>query len=934
MTTLAAWRSFVRALLRRREMERDMDAELEFHIEARTDHLVAMGLDRAAASRQARLELGDPLRWKEQGREARGLRLVDNIRADIRYGTRWLRRSPGFAMAAVFSIALGICANTAIFSLVNALLLKLMPVDDPQSLVFLSRSDDRSGLASSFSYPFFRQLEEAHALERAVARASFEPNVEAGDAAERVSGEMVSGEYFHLLGVRPHLGRLLTQDDNRIPGGHPLVVLSYVYWQRRFGGDAQVVGKSIRVNTHPMTIVGVTPAEFTGLEIGISPDIRVPIVMQAEMLNAESRLENPHEWWLQIFGRLADPDALKGVPYKSVGGGTDSLPPSRDALRRTAVASAEAGQSVPTVVAVQQQLDGLYQRSLALIPNGTAQERHLIMRAGSRGQPSLQNRFTKPLTVLSGLAAGVLLLVCLNLANLMLARTVARRRELAVRIAVGATRDRIVVQLLVETLLIAATGGVLGLILARWAADALASVAIPAAATSLLGITLDWRVLAFALALSVLAGFVSGIAPAFTAGHTNLASALSTEGRTVAGGRLFGRKLLVGAQIAVSFALLTGAGLFARTLVNLRGLDFGFETEHLLSARLDPTLSGLDKQHLTTFLADVNERVAAIPGVRSASFAAIPLLARSGWGSGITLDTGVHDDRPGPDRNAVGPRYFTTVGMTILEGREFTDTDVATSPRVAVVNQAFAQKYFDTHAIGRRIGPGGPQGSADFTIVGIVRNGKYADLREEIAPFWYVPYQQLEPLGQSDTAVRISRGLLSLHVRTAADPGAVAAAVRSTIASIDKRVTLFNMRTMREQISDQLTLERLLAVLGAAFAVVAVVLAALGLYGVVAYDTTMRTRELGLRMALGETASGIIVMILRQTAWLVTLGLSAGVVLAIAGVGYVRSLLYGLQPTDPLVIVSAAAVVVTVTTVAALVPARRATHINPIESLN
>jgi len=925
VTTLAAWRSFARALLRRREMERDMDSELEFHIEARTDHLVAMGLDRAAASRQARLELGDPLRWKEQGREARGLRLVDNIRADIRYGARWLRRSPGFATAAVFSIALGICANTAIFSLVNALLLKLMPVDDPHSLVFLSRSDDRSGLASSFSYPFFRQLEEAHTLEQAVARASFEPNVEAGDAAERVSGEMVSGEYFRLLGVRPSLGRLLTQDDNRIPGGHPVAVLSYGYWQRRFGGDAQVVGRPIRVNTHPMTIVGVTPEEFTGLEIGISPDIRVPIVMQAEMLSAESRLENPAEWWLQVFGRVGSRDALKGVPYKNASVGVRG---------RNASAVGDTLQGVPSIVAVQQELDGLYQRSLALIPNAMTQERHLILRAGSRGQPSLQNRFAKPLTVLSGLAAGVLLLVCLNLANLMLARTVARRRELAVRIAVGATRDRIVVQLLVETLLIAATGGLLGLILARWAADALARVAVPATATSLLRVTLDWRVLAFALALSVLAGFVSGIAPAFTAGHTNLASALSTEGRTVAGGRLFGRKLLVGAQIAVSFALLTGAGLFARTLVNLRGLDFGFETEHLLSARLDPTLSGLDKPHLTTFLADVNERVAAIPGVRSASFAAIPLLARSGWGSGITLDTGVHDDRPGPDRNAVGPRYFTTVGMTVLEGREFTDTDVATSPKVAVVNQAFAHKYLDDHAIGRRIGPGGPQGSAEFTIVGVVRNGKYADLREETAPFWYVPYQQLEPLGQSDTAVRISRGLLSLHIRTAADPGTAAAAVRSTIASIDKRVTLFNMRTMREQISDQLTLERLLAVLGAAFALVAVVLAALGLYGVVAYDTTMRTRELGLRMALGETASGIIVMILRQTAWLVGPGLTAGVLLAIAGVGYVRSLLYGLQPTDPLVLVSAAAVVVTVTTVAALLPARRATHINPVDSLN
>src|SRR5262249_15890277 len=333
----------------------------------------------------------------------------------------------------------------------------------------------------------------------------------------------------------------------------------------------------------------------------------------------------------------------------------------------------------------------------------------------------------------------------------------------------------------------------------------------------------------------------------FEAQHADLARALSSEGRSVAGGRLFGRKLLVAAQIALSFALLTGAGLFARTLINLRGLDFGFDTEHLLSARLDPRLSGYNKNQLNEFLDNVRQRVGAIPGVRSASFAAISLLARSDWGSGITLDSGVHDDRPGPDRNAVGPQYFSTVGMPIVTGHEFTDADVGAGRKVAVVNEAFAQKYFEGDAMGRRIGPGGQNGSADFTIVGVVRNGKYAQVRENIAPFWYVPYQQLEPLGQSDTAVRIASGLLALHVRTAGDPASVANAVRSTIAAIDKRVAVFGMLTMRQQIADQLMLERLLAGLGAAFAVIAIVLAALGLYGVVAYDTTMRTRELGVR---------------------------------------------------------------------------------------
>jgi len=902
MTTFAAWRSFARALLRRGDMERDMEAELQFHVEARADHLVALGLDRAAATRQARKEFGDPLRWKEQGREARGLRLVDEARADARYAVRWLRRSPAFAAAVVFSIAIGIGTNTAIFSLVDAVLLKVIRVEHPESLVLLSRSDDQSGGGSSFSYSFFRRLQDAQTLESVIGRASFEPNVEAGNAAERVSAEMVSGNYFSVLGVRPHLGRLLTPDDDRIPGGHPLAVLSYRYWQRRFGSDPRIVGRAIRVNGYSMTIVGVSPREFDGIEVGVSPDIRVPLVMQAEMLGARSRLESPGEWWLQIFGRLAPVGA--------------------------------AANPRPTVIsAAQQELDAMFQRALKEISSDTAPARHLIVRDGSHGQSALRNRFARPLIVLSGLAGAVMLLVWLNVANLMLARTVARRRELSVRIALGASRSRIVRQLLVETLLIAIAGGALGLLVAKWAAQTLATIAVPANGASL-GVALDLNVLAFALLLSVLAGFVCGVWPAVTAQRTDLVEILQCDGRTVIGSRLLGRKLLIAAQIALSFTLLAGAGLFARTLYNLRGLDFGFEAGPLLSARLDPTLSGYDKSQLPAFYDEVCERIAALPDVRSASFAAIPLLSRSNWGSGITLDDGVRDDRPGPDRNAVGPGYFNTVGMKVVAGREFTNRDVASSPKVAVVNEAFAQKYFGGRALGRRIGRGGADGSADAEIVGIVRNGRYAEVRETLAPFWYVPYQQLEPLGQSDTAVRISRGLLTVHVRTTGDPASVAAAVRQAIAAVDKRVTIVDLRTMNQQIADQLTLERLLAGLAAGFAVIALVLAALGLYGITAYEAAMRTREIGIRMALGATPFGILGMIVRQTTTMVLAGLAAGLLLAFAEIESVRSLLFGLRPTDPLAIVSAAVAVVAVTNIAAFIPARRATRINPLVALH
>jgi predicted permease len=880
--SLATLRSFLRALLGRGCMEREMNSELQFHLDARVEDLIVSGLDRAAAQVQARRELGDPLRWKEQGREARGLRLVDQLGADLRYGLRWLRRSPAFAAAAVLSIALGIGANTAIFSLVNAVLLRLLPVDDPHSLVLLTRSDDRTRLGSSFPYPFYRQLQDSQTvLDSVICRAGMSPNVEAGGPAERVSGELVSGNYFEVLGVRPHLGRLFVPEDNRVAGGHPLVVVSHGYWQRRFGGDPLIIGQTIRVNTYPMTIIGVTPPGFHGIELGASPDIRVPIVMQAEMHASRSRLENPREWWLQITGRLKN-----GV--------------SREAA--------------------EQELDASFQRFSTVLPSDWPRDRRLILLEGSRGRPTLQNRFAKPLVVLSGLAMAVLLLVCLNVANLMFARTVARRRELAVRIALGASRGRIVAQLLVEALLIAVTGGALGLLLAKWGAQGLASIAVPASAGPVLDIAMDLRVLGFATILSVVTGLVCGLSPALSVRHNNLVAALSTEGRQVAGGRLLGRQLLVGAQIAVAFTLLVGAGLFTRTLGNLRNLDFGFETEHLLLLTLDPTLSGYEQPQLRVFYDDVMERVAKVPGVQSASFAVMPLLGGNSWGSGLTLDTGVHDDNPGPERNAVGPSYFRTVGAPIVAGREFTEADVASGQKVAVVNEAFARRYFDGRALGRRIGPGGPQGSADFTIVGVARDGKYAQVRETAAPFWYVPYPQLTQLGQ-----------LALHVRTTSNPEAVTAGVRHVIAAIDKRVTMFRVKTMQQQISDQLILERLLAMLAAVFAML---LAAIGLYGVMTYATMARTREIGVRIALGATPSSILALILRQTTTLIVVGLILGLVLALAGIGYLRSLLFGLEPTDPYVMVHAALIVITVTTIAAWLPARRATRVDPMSALH
>jgi predicted permease len=889
---VARLRSLARALLLRRRLERDMDAELELHLEARADDLVAAGLDRATALRRAREELGDPLRWKEQGREARGLGLFDRVATDVRYGLRSLRRTPGFALAAILSIAVGIGVNTAVFSLVNAVLLRLMPVRDPASLVLLTRHDG-TRLRESFPYPFYQMLREARLLEGAVAQSSIGLNVEGDDTVERLSGELVSGEYFNLLGVRAHIGRVLTPDDNRVPGGHPIAVMSYGYWQRRFGGDPQVVGRTLRVNNVPITIVGVAPPGFQGLTPGSSPDLRLPIAMQPQLEASPSRLSARRDWWMPIVARLRP-----GV----------------------------------TRQAAEQEIEAAFQRYLATGPPLQRPQR-ILLEDGSRGRTSLRDRLQRPLTVLTGLAMAVLLLVCLNVTNLMLARTAARRRELSMRIALGAGRGRILSQLLVEALLVAVSGGVLGAVVAAWAAPTLGRIAAPSPGGSVLHVTMDLPVLLFAAAMALLTGVVCGLSPGFSAWRTSVLATLSTESRSVAAGRVTGRRALVAAQIAVSFTLLVAAGLFMRTLVNLRDLDLGFETEHLLVMRIDPTLPGFAPPQLRAFYDEVTARVSAVPGVRGASIAVTGPMARSSFGSGLTLDTGERDDDFGPERNAVSPGYFSTIGAHMAAGREFTANDVASGHQVAVVNEAFAKQYFGGQAIGRRIGPGGVNGVATYTIVGVARDGKFAELRERIAPFWYVPYQQFEPVGQSDTAVRIRRGLLTLLVRSIGPPDTVAGDVRRAIAGIDQRILVFDVKTMRQQIADLLVFERLMASLAGGFAIVAILLASLGLYGVTSYDTTARTREIGVRMALGAMPSTILGLVLRQTLVLIGLGLGAGLALALAGMGYVRSLLFDLQPTDPVVIGSAALIVVAVTVAAAWAPARRATRVDPVTAL-
>ena len=597
------------------------------------------------------------------------------------------------------------------------------------------------------------------------------------------------------------------------------------------------------------------------------------------MLGSKARLESPQEWWLQIIGRLKP-----GV-------------------------SREAATPI---------LDGIYQRFYEAMPPDWPRNRRLTLLDAGKGIRRLQDRFAKPLTVLSGLAAAVLLLVCINVASLMSARAAARAREFSIRRALGAGRSRIVSQLLVEACLMAAVGSALGLLFAAWAARALAGVALPATTIANLDLSIDLRVLAVTTGLSALVATVCGLAPAFATRRVSLVAAFASDSRQVLGGRARGRLTMVAVQIAVSFALLVGAGLFARTLANLRHGDFGFQSANLMVVSFATAQAGLTQPQLQQFFDALTERVATLPGVQSASVAMMPLLGRGEWGSGLTLDTGQRDDRPGPGRNAIGSGFFRTIGTPIVAGREFTEADTASAEKVAIVNESFARRYFDSRALGRRIGRGGPDGVADFTIVGIARDSKVAFVRETSSPVWYVPYRQLDRID----------GLV-LHVRATEPSEGLTTAIRAVAASIDARVPTFGAMSMEQQIAGQLVAERLLAGLSTVFAGLAIVLAALGLYGVTAYITVARTREIGLRLALGATPTGIMALILRDTVVITVLGLGAGVLLAVLTVGSLRPLLFGIDPVDTTVMVLSAFTVALVTTTAAWLPARNAMRVNP-----
>ena len=820
---------------------------------------------------------------------------------DLRHAIRSFRKSPGFLAIVILTLGLGIGANAAIFSLMDQILLRPLPVHDPASLVLLDGPGafmGRTMNAMTFSYPMYKDFRDRNEVFTGVlARFPLAMTAVWRGASERANGELVSGNCFDLLGVQPALGRVLNEADDRTPGAHAVAVLSYGYWQRRFGGDPGVLNQTISVNGHPLSIVGVTERRFSGIQIGQSVDIMVPIMMKAQMTPTWNDLDNRRSRWLTVMARLkpgvsaTQADAAMNVIYRQIN---------------------------------EQEIKDIPNASESFRKRFTS--KHLDVLPGRKGVSDLRREFSTPLIVLMSMVGVVLLISCANVANLLLARTTARQKEISLRLALGANRARIVRQQLVESGVLAAAGTAVGLVFAWWTGAVLIGTLPGDPASRALSSDPDVRVTLFALAVGVLTAFVFGIVPALQATRVTVISAMKEDSGSVTGGgrqaRL--RRALVIGQVALSMLLLAGAGLFARSLYNLKNVDPGFRVDDLIAFSIDPSLSGYDGDRLTALYRRVQEELAAVPGVHGVSMSETGTLSGNNWSMTIRVDG--YQPKEGEDMNpsvdGVGPRYFETMGIPLVAGREFTDRDGKGAPRVAVINETMAKYFFNgSSPIGRRLGFG--RGSAtDVEIVGVAKDVRSLELRDSAPRFIYIPYAQDDSVTQ-----------LTYYVRAAQGSSSTGTAVRQAIQRIDANLPIFDMKSMQVQVDESLFVERMVAMLSVAFGALAALLAAIGLYGVMSYAVTRRTREIGIRMALGAERGRVLWLVLREVAIMAAVGIAAGLGAALWLTRQIQAQLFGLAPSDPATLAGAGLLLGSIAIAAGYLPARRAATIDPIVSL-
>jgi predicted permease len=824
---------------------------------------------------------------------------------DLRYSLRALRKSPVFLGVAVLSLALGIGANTAIFTLIHQLILQPLPVKDPEQLVMLAGRGKHYGGNNGpdrLSYPMYQEIRDKNQVFSGMF-CTYPSTVSASfqGRTELIGADFVSGNYFPVLGIGAAVGRVFTASDDLIQGGHPLAVLSYGYWRTRFGADPAIVGQKIVINGVTLTIVGVSPAGFDGVEPGRAPQVRIPMMMKDELPRSDfHRLNNDRFRWAEVFGRLK--------PGMTIEKAQAGLQPLFHQILNREVTEAPFAKASPIVK------EAFLKMWMEVMP-------------GSKGRSNLRRAYSKPLFALMGIVGLVLLIACSNLANLLIARASARQKEIAVRLALGAGRGRLIRQLLVESLLLAAIGGVLGVALAI-AIDRALIAFLPSGHTPLsLTATPDWIVLGFTFTISLLAGAMFGLVPALQSTRPRLADTLKDQaGAVIRGSSAALRKGLVVAQVSLSLLLLIGAGLFVQSLRNLKTLDPGFQVKDLLAFDVDPTMTFHDSKWTGDYYRRLHERLYGLPGLESHAFAVIPVLEDNEWDSWVTIEgyAAKLDERPDPHMQYCSPGFFKTLKIPVLLGRDFNDRDITGAPKVGIVNQKFAKRYFGSASpIGRHVGMGiDPGTKTDIQIVGMVGDTKYESMREVIPEELYIPSEQKGfPNGGT------------IYVRAQGDPTQIFNVLRGAVSAVDSGVPVYDMRTVDRQMEISLLTERLLATLSSIFGCLSTLLAAIGLYGVMAFMVARRTREIGIRMALGAGQSSVVWMVLREAMMLAGIGVAIGLVAAYGLTRFIQAQLFGVQATDLLTMAATSLAIAGVTALAGFVPARRATAIDPMHAL-
>ena len=826
---------------------------------------------------------------------------------NLKLALRTLRKTPFVTAVAVLSLALGIGANAAIFSLFDQILLRPLPVQGPERLVNLTAPGPKPGSQSCndagnceavFSYPMFRDLERAQSVFTGLAaHRAFGANLAYRGQTLNGEGMLVSGSYFPVLGLRPALGRLLTPADDRTVGGHFVAVLSHGYWESRLGADPAVLNETIVVNGQSMTVVGVAPRGFEGTTLGTQPRVFVPLSMRGLMSPGFDGFDDRRSYWAYVFGHLKP-----GV----------SLEQARIGLKSV---------YQPIVADVEAPLQkGMSDQTMAQF-----RTKEIGLEEGRRGQSSIHRESRVPLLLLFSITGIVLLIACANIANLLLARAARRSQEMAVRLSLGATRGQLLAQLLTESILLALLGGAASLLVARWTLAGIASF-LPAEAAGTLQFELRLPMVFFAAALSLGTGLLFGMFPALHSTRPDLVSALKANAGQPSGARAAARfrTSLVTAQIALSMALLISAGLFLKSLANISRVDLGLRIDDIVTFGISPELNGYDDARARTLFARAEEELATVPGVTAVAASLVPLLAGSSWGSSVAVEGFKRDaDTDNNARfNEIGPGYFRTLGVPLLAGREFTHADDLGAPKVAIVNEAFAKKFnLGRAAVGKRMSTGRDE-ALNIEIVGLVQNAKYSEVREEVPPLFYTPYRQ-------DSTI----GAINFYVRTSGPPAQLLRTIPGVIKRLDPALPVEELKTMPQQVRENVSLDRMVSTLSAAFAALATLLAAVGLYGVLAYTVAQRTREIGMRMALGADAGRVRGMVMRQVGRMVLVGGTIGVAAALGLGRAARSLLFELEGHDPLVFVVSTILLGAVALGAGYIPALRASRVDPMQAL-